>query len=68
MRMEDIQIDVHTSHIHMVLKVRHSFATVCLKMLYGCIQAYNAEAMAFYGPQASSFEHVTIIRQVSVAD
>jgi hypothetical protein len=28
MRMENIQIDVHTSHIHMVLKVRHSFAAL----------------------------------------
>ena len=33
MRMENIQIDVHTSHIHMVLKVRHSFAALHSKGL-----------------------------------
>jgi hypothetical protein len=33
MRMENIQIDVHTSHIHMALKVWHSFATLHSKVL-----------------------------------
>jgi hypothetical protein len=28
MRMENIQIDVHTSHIHMVLKVRPQFRNI----------------------------------------
>ena len=26
-RMDDITIDVHASHIHMLIKVRHNFAT-----------------------------------------